>query len=140
MTGPGGKLLSLAALTRWRAADLEADFQQFYGLDLGGLYRGELSPWRAARLTDALPPEARIRRGSSVNARWMSLQEQLLTALVNHIRILAWQNTKDGQKGRNAPDPIPTPEEALAKAKTADRNAEKAKALKARLDRRRRVG
>ena len=70
----------------------------------------------------------------------MSLQEQLLTALVNHIRILAWQNTKDGQKGRNAPDPIPTPEEALAKAKTADRNAEKAKALKARLDRRRRVG
>jgi hypothetical protein len=33
----------------------------------------------------------------------------LLAAIADVLRWLQWAKTKDGQKGRNAPDPIPRP-------------------------------
>jgi hypothetical protein len=41
-------------------------------------------------------------------SRW-GLQEQLLAAAVDALMILAWQNTKDAQDGRNMPEPVPRP-------------------------------
>jgi len=35
--------------------------------------------------------------------------EQLLAFAVDVLRVLAWQQTKDGSKGRNKPRPIPRP-------------------------------
>ncbi|WP_424945142.1 DUF5361 domain-containing protein [Cellulomonas shaoxiangyii] len=33
----------------------------------------------------------------------------LLAAVVDGLRILAWQNTEDGHEGRNIPEPLPRP-------------------------------
>lgn len=41
-------------------------------------------------------------------ALW-GMQEQLLAGAVDALRILIWQQTKDGEKGRNQPDPIQRP-------------------------------
>lgn len=37
------------------------------------------------------------------------LSAQLLAEAVNALRILIWQQTKDGERGRNRPDPILPP-------------------------------
>ena len=37
------------------------------------------------------------------------LSELLLAEAVDTLRIIAWQKTKDGAKGRNQPEPIPRP-------------------------------
>ena len=60
----------------------------------------------------------------------------MMTILVNHVRVLVWQNTKDGQKGRNTPEPLLLPEQSIEKQKTHAKNYEKAHALRERLRRR----
>lgn len=47
-------------LSRW-PRELECDLQRFYGVDLGGLYRGELSWRRLYTLAAGLPSESLIR-------------------------------------------------------------------------------
>lgn len=37
------------------------------------------------------------------------LSNQLLVRLIHAVDVLAWQNTKDGQTGRNAPEAIQIP-------------------------------
>lgn len=44
-------------VTRWWG-QLEADFQRFYRIDLGDLWRGRLTPRRLKVLVDGLPPDA----------------------------------------------------------------------------------
>ena len=115
---------------------MEADFQQFYGINVWVLVDEDL--WRAARLAECLPPEARVRQGKSVNNQWMKYTDQLLTVTVNLLKILVWQNTKDGAKGRNQPEPVPLPEQLLKDAERNEKNAARARALHERLARRRR--
>ncbi len=118
---------------------LEADFQEFYGLDLSGIYRGELDLFRAARLAEKLPPGARVRRGDSINAVWMTYEEQILTLALNVLRVIAWQNTKAGHEGKDFPEPLLLPEQAEKRGEVAQANTAKAKALAARLEARRRA-
>lgn len=40
---------------------------------------------------------------------WRAVEPNLLAAAVDMLRILAWQQTKDGQKNRKQPKPIPRP-------------------------------
>ncbi|BCJ41677.1 hypothetical protein GCM10010168_53250 [Actinoplanes ianthinogenes] len=56
--GARGKLIALAGLLRDHYDAVEADFQRFYGVDLGGLWRGELSLRRVSALVTNLPPES----------------------------------------------------------------------------------
>ena len=77
-----------------------------------------------------------MKRGDSVNSRYMSFSEQLLAMAVNQLRVLAWHNTEDGQKGRNAPEPILLPEQAMKKAEDYAKNFTRAHQLKKRLSER----
>ena len=63
---------------RDRFAAVEADFQRWYQIDLGGLYAGVLRPLRVARLAAELPPGAGIFRGDDLDSHVYSLEAQLL--------------------------------------------------------------
>ena len=87
---------------------VEADFQRFYGLDLGELWTGEMGPRRAARLASQLPPGAAIYRPDGLDSQIYSLEAQLLRALVN-------------MKIERKTDRIPTADEEMAKAEKVER-------------------
>ena len=56
-----------------------------------------------------------VEQSSSESARSRSQREgwtdmaMLLAAAIDTLRVLAWQQTEDGSKGRNQPEPIPRP-------------------------------
>lgn len=58
-------------------------------------------------LWNELPPTSRCKADEG---GWSSI-EYMLRSLEYTARVLAWQNTKDAQKGRNQPIPIKTPAE-----------------------------
>lgn len=109
-----------------------------YGLDIEGLFTGELSVIRAARLTAELPRGSQIwvalGGGKSVTAEW-----ELLNAIEYHGRSLLWQNG-DPKKAGKAPEPMPYPEVNAKYASTpqkkksseyvSDRAAARAKQLR----------
>lgn len=80
------------------------------GLHLDDL--GESLSWRDLHVVaQQAPPESsavhRALLGEEKQA-W-GLSEQLLAMVVDELRVLAWQNTKDATKGRNYPKPLPRP-------------------------------
>lgn len=85
-----------------------ADFRQFYGIDLPDLEdASEIEDAaRLAVLWGQLPPESRTRREMG----WGAV-EHLLRNIEFWVHTLAWQRTKDGQDGLNAPSPIKSPGE-----------------------------
>lgn len=85
--------------------ELAADFQQYYGLDVDAV-----APRRAAVLAQQLPQRSRFVRACAPAARWGDT-ERLLHAIEYDLRVLAWQATEDGMKGRRPPRPLPTPED-----------------------------
>jgi hypothetical protein len=83
--------------------------QRFYGIDLLGLWRGELSPRRLAALVSNLPRDAAVHRATyGERARWGDT-EHLLADVVDLLQLLWWAQTKDGSKNRNRPKPLPRP-------------------------------
>ena len=78
------------------AAELEADFQQFYRLDLTALL--DAGEWRrAAALASQLPRESRTLRAIEPALEWGST-EQLLAAVVDNLSYLRYEQS--GGKGR----------------------------------------
>ena len=86
---------------------LRADFQQFYGLDIDGM-GGDYTLAHAAALAAQLPVESRCYKFDHPEAAWTA-GDYLLAEIAYGISILAWQNTKDGQKGLNRPKRPVTP-------------------------------
>jgi len=79
---------------------LVCDLAETYGIFN---YRG-LPPYTVAVLACGLKEDSRIvRKLSNTNVK---LDTYLLALIVDNLRILAWQNTVDGQKGRNIPESI----------------------------------
>lgn len=113
---------------------LEADFQQYYNLDVE-----QVPAPRAARLMFQLPRTGRVFTILDPTNHWGWL-EVLLNKLNYNVEILAWQNTKDAQKKppKNAPK-LYVPEfmqDVLgAKAMTKDAAPMKVKDMKAYLAR-----
>lgn len=64
----------------------------------------------AAALAAQLPLESRVVRAEAPEAAWGDADE-MLRRIEHSLRVLAWQQTKDGAKGRNAPRPLPSPVE-----------------------------
>lgn len=108
-----GKFLVLGWLVREHGDALEADFQRWYGLDFGDLYRGTMTPRRAAALALNLPPGAVTWLEADLAAAW-NIGEHLLAATVDQLAIANWQRTKDGQKGHKKPKPLTRPGEQKA--------------------------
>lgn len=79
-------------------------------------------PWRAlfAFLEHLGPSSALARTQEPERALWAAQGPVplLLSALGHRLDILAWQQTKDGQKNRNRPKPWPTPWDGPDKGKT----------------------
>lgn len=69
-----------------------------------------MAPARAALLARQLPRESRFARIANAAAEWGDA-ERLLHAIEYDLRVLAWQATEDGIKGRKPPKPLPTPED-----------------------------
>ena len=87
--------------------ELYADFRQFYGTDFDKL-RGEIGEIRTADLAAQLPIESRSIRALKPELAWTH-QEWLMWSLEYHVRVLTWQNTENGRKGRSKPQPLPNP-------------------------------
>lgn len=95
--------------------ELRADFQQYYGLNLDRM-GADYSPEHAGALCAQLPRGARTMLAEDEGLRWGD-QEAMLSSIEHGIRVLCWQNTKDGQKGRNAPKPVALPGSRSARSK-----------------------
>lgn len=71
-----------------------------------------MSEWRALGLVEAIDLVVYLPDDSvtftAVAGGW-SLANQLAAAQVDELRVIIWQKTKDGQKGKKQPKPIPRP-------------------------------
>lgn len=107
-----------------------ADFRQFYGIDLP-MEAGDEDCRRWAMLWHALPRESRTARRQSPALEW-SEGEYMLNQVVYYLSLIAWrQCTKDGQRGRRAPQPPRTPGERA----DAERRRANAEAARGEIDR-----
>lgn len=103
-------------------AELVADFMQYYGVALplddegmdaiadGTMY---------GILWEQLPKESRTARRDCPDLIWGDA-ERLLWSIEYSLRILTWQKSKDGSKGRNRPRPLQTPMERHRNRQAAD--------------------
>lgn len=80
--------------------ELDCDFASEYGI----YDRGAIPPGRAAVFAAGLPESSRTLRRAAGNRT--DLNTALLAAIADAARVLVWQNTKDGAKGRNRPKSI----------------------------------
>ena len=88
-----------------------ADFRQYYGIDLPVEDGGEVGDLaRMALLWKALPSSSRCVRRLVPEARWTQA-DYLLRDIEHAARVLIWKGTKDAERGRNVPRPVPTPAE-----------------------------
>lgn len=62
----------------------------------------------AAVLMEQLPADSRTARAQNPEAEW-GATEYLLWRIEHTLRVIAWQSTEDGAKGRRPPKPLPTP-------------------------------
>lgn len=88
---------------RWQYPDeLEADFQQYYGLDIA-----QVLPVRAARLLFQLPRECRVFAKLAPSTQW-GWQELMANKTNYLLETLVWMKTKDATKRnpRNKPKPF----------------------------------
>jgi hypothetical protein len=122
-----GKLLGLCYLLREHAGPLEADFQRYYQLDLLDLWRGRLSPRKAAVLAMQLPSGAQTWLSCGYDNAW-TLMEYLTASLIDAVQAGNWQRAGD-PKARK-PDPVKRPADLRAQDRTAEFNDIKAQAFR----------
>ncbi|MGI5222493.1 DUF5361 domain-containing protein [Nocardia sp. CA-290969] len=104
---PGG-ILSLAALIEQYPQAVERDLID-RGLRLRQLGTEALT-WCDFRAIFAYPhPDMAVTRAMRPDEWQWGLTEQLLASAVDALTLLVWAKTKDAQKGRNRPKPIPRP-------------------------------
>jgi hypothetical protein len=99
----------LAAFLARHRAEMRADFQQYYGMDIG-LIGITVRPTHAADLAEMLPAGSRTFRAEAPELAWGTV-EYLLADCVDALNVLAWQQTKDGAKNKNRPKPVKRPKQ-----------------------------
>lgn len=76
----------------------------------------------AACLAAQLPAESRCARAVDPRAAWTA-GEWMLRSIEHGVRVLAWMQTRDGERGRRRPRPVPAPgerEDAARRAAATD--------------------
>lgn len=73
------------------------DFAEYYGI----YDYKSLDPYYCSILACGLRDDSR-----TVSKGGLSLDVALNAAILDHLKLLVWQNTKDGQKGRNQPESV----------------------------------
>lgn len=106
--GPGG-IRGLVQLIEEHGESVEYDLIR-HGLRLAQLETGELS-WRDLWvIVRHMPPhESALWRVMNPDDAPWNMDTFLQAEMVDTLRLLVWQKTKDGQKGRGRPKPIPRP-------------------------------
>lgn len=85
-------------------AELRADLQRVYGIDLDHAMAGEHTADHIAMLVSQLPPESRVREEVDPDAAW-TLTDVLLATVCN--QLAAWMYAmSDKRKRGNRPQPI----------------------------------
>lgn len=108
-----------------------ADFRRYYGIDLPIEDGGDIPDMaRMAMLWASLPDGSRCVRRIVPASRWGDA-EYLLRNIEYWEHVRAWQATKDGAKGRNAPAPVQSPGERARN----ERRRDDALAARAEIDR-----
>lgn len=99
----------MGALVEHESA-LRASLLAEYGVSLRSALSGtgELTLMDLADLTANLPPGCALWRSTGGDIAW-SVEAHLLARVEHGLRMLAWQKTDDGSKGRNRPEPIEAP-------------------------------
>lgn len=93
-------------------AHVRADMQQYYGLNIECM-GVDYSMRHAADLIAMLPSKSRTFTAVDERNAWDS-GEYLLAEAVDSLHLMVWANTKDAQKNRNRPKPLPRPGTAPA--------------------------
>lgn len=92
-------------MSRHRPA-LVADFHRYYGLSLRAMKEWGIPLEEVTHMAANLPLDSAVRR--SVDEHWQRTPElDILRKLEHDVRILMWQNTSDGAKGRMSSYPEP---------------------------------
>ena len=95
---------------------LEADFQQYYGLDIA-----KVDKERASRLACQLPRQSRVLIAMDQANLWSNSDIELIQ-IANGIETIKWQLANQGRKkGRTSPPKPYIPDELEALAKRAQR-------------------
>lgn len=121
----GGKITGVAAILDRHGDAVEADLAASYGVNVCGLYTGELTYRRAAVLIAHLPPQSATKtivRDSLTDAEQAALSgdgeghgawshsDLLLATIADAVHVLVWQQSQiHGKKRARAPKPIPRP-------------------------------
>lgn len=92
--------MTLAMMARGRRLEMQADFQQYYGLD----YRG-ISARRAADLAVMLPHESRTMKKINPECAWTDA-ERLLSRIEYWLHVIVWRESEDARARRNCPEMI----------------------------------
>ena len=107
--------------------ELEADFQQYYGLDAWAMTGGTETTYdvlRAASLCAQLPGGSRVRRKYNPDEDW-GLSEQLLRLVEYDVRSVLWAVAS--KKGTKPPKPLELPSDR-EKRKNRPRTVERERA------------
>lgn len=102
--------MALARMIGTERELIEADFQQFYGLDLERM-TVDYTVAHAARLAVALPVESRCAREVEADLAW-SVEAHMLSRVEHELRCLLWGMADKASRG-----PYPKPIEPPSKAR-----------------------
>lgn len=96
-----------------------ADFAQYYRMEIPMDDAEDFQVGRLSVLWEKLPRESRTMRRLAPEAEWGNA-EYMLCSIEHSLRTLVWQNSKDGQRGRNAPKPLDTPGQRAQRERAKD--------------------
>lgn len=104
--------MTLAQLWASNRDELEADFRQYYGLNLESI-NTDYSLRHAAVLAAQLPRESRSLTKTCPDLVWSD--EMYMLSKIEHLcRVMLWTKTKDAEHKRNFPEPNDTPAKVRA--------------------------
>lgn len=123
--GGAGGIAGLVDLIDQHGEAIDADLRHYYpGTRLADLFTGKLTFRELASMIRNLPGDGtalwrshrRAMKDSPTPVKavdppadYWTPERMLLAGIDDNLRVLAWQNTADGHKGRNYPAPIPRP-------------------------------
>lgn len=87
-------------MTNRYSDELDCDFCEFYGI----IDRWSLPVRKAAVLADGLSSDSRTKR--KIAKIETSVETIILAGILDRLSVLVWQNTSDGQKGKNKPESV----------------------------------
>lgn len=108
-----GEIAGLDLLLRQHGGAVEADLLRFYGLRLGELFRGNLSPRLLINLIEQLPPDSALAAAQHGEIATWDVATGILALIADNTAIANWQRASARSKTKlPPPTPVPRPGKA----------------------------